>query len=155
MLRAHILILQYLKKRSPWIYEFHYQKEARLSNYALSGVYDYLTTKYDIPLQDFPPMELLAKSLWCKQWQQIPTSKKHLYDVQSIILHDIKNISKSLFSALDVTHTAPQKPLRKPVLDSQMHPKTENENDSNSDDSVSINPDNISKKMAAGGSDTE
>ena len=153
--------MQYLKKRSPWIYEFHYQKESRLSHNALSCMYDYLTSKYDIPLHDFPPMELLAKSLWCKPWQQIPTSKKYLHEVQSILLHDIKNISKNLFSALDVTHKVPLKPIRKPVLESQIQLKTENEHQSSDHseiDGATINSDYICKEditIAAGGSDEE
>eukprot|EP00606_Chrysophyceae_sp_TOSAG23-5_P000327 GSChrysophyteH2.ASY1.ANO1.1302.1 assembled CDS len=129
MLRAHILIMQYLRKRSPWIFELHYQKEARLSHDALSAMFAYLTTKYDITLHDFPPIDLLAKSLWCKQWQQIPTAKKYLHQVQSIILHDIRDISKNLFSALDVTYTAPPKPTRKPLAQLQTQSISDNEDE--------------------------
>jgi GTPase SAR1 family protein len=114
LLRAHILILQYLRRRSPWIFEFESTKQARISQNSLVEMYDYLTTKYDLPQSDFPPIELMTKLLRSKHWKNVPTDKKYLHMIQDIVLHDIKNISQNLFSALDVTKTtlAPTKPAK-------------------------------------------
>lgn len=111
LLRAHILVLLYLKKRLPWFWGTRSKKLSMTRSEELRGAYKHISLKYDIPESDFPPVELMSDLLSVKVWTDVPVCKRHLHEVQGIIKHDLTEISSSLVPALNQTNP-PRKPTK-------------------------------------------
>ena len=118
LLRAHILVLLYLKKRVPWVWGIQSKKLAMTRSEELRGVYRHISLKYDIPESDFPPVKLMSDLLSVKMWSNVPVCKRHLHEVQGIIKHDLTEISSTLVPALNQTNP-PRKPTRRKDIGSK------------------------------------
>ena len=70
----------------------------------LQIAYKQIALKYDIPESDFPPVKLMSDLLQVKSWNLISVSKKHLYEIQGVIKHDLNEISSGLVPALNQTN---------------------------------------------------